>query len=323
MDCIDGIKLLDDESIDCVITSPPYWQLRDYGHDKQIGLEPTFQEYVNNLADIFDDLKRVLKKDGTCFVVLGDTYSGNKKGKTDLKIQYIPNQKISKKETTLPNKSLCNIPSRFAIEMQDRGWILRNEIIWHKPNAMPSSVKDRFTIDFEKVFFFVKSQKYYFNQIKEPMLTTDTTPPRGSKEVIGNLNGGRRKQDEVGRNDYKGFNARYEAPKDLMRNKRTVWTIPTQANNVEHFAMFPDKLVEIMINAGCKPQGIVLDPFMGSGTTGIVAKKNNRNYIGFDLNAKYVKVADKRIAKVVWQTSIFTDFDNVGEDYGTGEELTQ
>ena len=209
------------------------------------------------------------------------------------------------------------IPSRLAIAMIDEGWVLRNEIIWHKPNVMPQSVKDRFTIDFEKVFFFTKSRFYYFNQPKEPMKTMDVNSPRGSKGALYQLNKGLRilnnynktvsskKQDKVGRHDYTGLNDRYITPENLMRNKRTVWTISTEASSIEHFAMFPKELVETMIEAGCPKGGTVLDPFMGSGTTAVVAKMLNRDYIGFEINPEYAKVASERVGKTIYQHSIF------------------
>lgn len=338
MDALKGLKSLPDECVDCIITSPPYWQLRDYGVDGQLGLEPTFQEYIKKLVEIFDEAKRVLKKDGTCWVNLGDTYSGSNKGAggdgsqkesfrweensekiclncgksfTGRKFQNYCSSACSGVDNTkrtdkglLPNKSLCNIPSRFAIAMQDNGWILRNEIIWHKPNAMPSSVKDRFTIDYEKIFFFVKSQKYYFNQPKEPMVTNQTISNSGRKySRETSTMPSNKKQDNVGRSDYTGFNDRYTPPENLMRNKRTVWTIPTQPSSIEHFAMFPNELVETMIEAGCKKDGVVLDMFLGSGTTAIVAKSLNRKYVGIEINSDYAKIASERLKTT--QMSIF------------------
>ena len=293
-DALDILKTLPNESIDMVITSPPYYGLRDYGVEGQLGLEKTFQEYLDNLILIFNEVKRVLKAEGTCWVNLGDSYSGS-----NIKYQ---GQKPGK--TNLPNKSLLQIPSRFAIMMVDNGWILRNEIIWHKPNCMPSSVNDRFTVDYEKLFFFTKNKKYYFEQQKELMKTTDIKPSRGSKGVIGQDNLGLRKQDLIGRNDYTGFNDRYNPPNDLMRNKRSVWSINTKPLKETHFATFPEELIETPIKAGCPENGVVLDVFMGSGTTGMVAKRLNRNYIGIDLKEDYCKLARKRINKVYYQMKL-------------------
>ena len=281
-DALDVLKTFPDECVDMVITSPPYWALRDYGAEGQLGLESTFQEYINKLCDIFDEVKRVLKKSGSCWVNLGDAYSGSGKGVGGIK-----------------SKSLLQIPSRFAIEMCNRGWILRNEIIWHKPNAMPQSVRDRFTVDFEKLFFFTKSKKYYFKQQKEQMKTNQVcgnSTRHHSRKV--SLNKGLRKQDNVGRMDYTGFNDRYKPPKDLLRNKRCVWSVSTKPFKDAHFATFPKELIITPIKACCPTNGIVLDPFMGSGTTALVAKELGLNYIGIELNEEYIKMAEKRLAQM-------------------------
>jgi DNA modification methylase len=312
-DSLETLKTFPNESIDMVITSPPYWALRDYGVNGQLGLEATFQEYINKLCDIFDEVKRVLKTSGSCWVNLGDTYSGSGNGSGDKKSNNLKSKTTHDKiykgqkadKTDLPNKCLLQIPSRFAIEMTNRGWILRNEIIWYKPNCMPSSVKDRFTVDFEKLFFFVKSKKYYFEQQKEPMKTTDITPPRGSKGVFGNMNLGLRKQDQIGRSDYTGFNDRYVPNDDFFRNKRCVWSITTKGFKEAHFAVFPEDLVITPIKACCPIGGIVLDPFMGSGTTGVVCKKLNREFVGIELNPKYVDMAEKRIKNTLVQEQLF------------------
>lgn len=277
-DALSGLKMLDDESVDCIITSPPYYKLRDYHHDNQLGQESTVDEYIDKLVEIFMECHRVLKSDGTLWVNISDSFF---------------------------KKSLIGVPSRFDTAMLDFGWVKRNEIIWHKPNAMPSSIKDNFTINYEKVFFYTKEPTYYFNQLKEPMKTTDINPPRGSKGVIGSLNQGRRKQDGIGKASQTGFNARYEPPQDLMRNMRSVWSINTEASNIEHFAMYPKELVERCIDAGCKIGGIVLDPFMGSGTTGIVAKMKNRDYIGFEINPSYCDEANDRVSSQVRLLDIF------------------
>jgi site-specific DNA-methyltransferase (adenine-specific) len=261
------IAKLPAESVDCVITSPPYWGLRDYGVDGQLGLEPTFDEYVKNLCDIFDDVKKALKPTGTCFVNLGDTYAGSGKGAGYFgpKKESFTFTKKPKQNTTIDDKSLCLVPHRFAIEMLNRGWILRNIIIWHKPNCMPSSVKDRFTVDFETIFFFVKSKRYYFKQQFEPYLTGKTPPsnPHG-------------------------------------RNKRCVWSINTKPFSETHFAVYPPNLVEPILEAGCPKKGIVLDPFAGAFTTALVAEKLNRRWIGIELNADYIDIGKKRLAQLRW-----------------------
>ena len=330
--CAEILKTLPSESVDCVVTSPPYWGLRDYktepqvwggrsdcehdwtpegvkrydsrrDHDGkdfgdtrgqepmrsaldteldlgatcpmcgawrgQLGLEPTPQLYIEHLVSIFDEIKRVLKRTGTCWVNLGDTYGG----------------------MTKTDKSLAQIPSRFAIAMTDSGWILRNEIIWHKPNCLPSSVKDRFTVDFEKLFFFVKSKKYYFEQQFEPMLATSINRQRspvnlGAKSESG---AGYAKEAEFG-----SAKNRVIEPNPNGRNKRTVWSITTKPYKGAHFAVFPPELVETPIKAGCPVGGVVLDPFGGSGTTAAVAKQLGRNSIIIELNPDYLELVKER-----------------------------
>ena len=298
-DSLQVLKTLSSESVDMVITSPPYWALRDYGVEGQLGLEPTFQEYITKLCDIFDEVKRVLKKEGTCWVNLGDTYGGSGKGvsnngignstlggKEKLKNLAKENWKFDKRPKTENEiqKSLCQIPSRFAIEMCNRGWILRNEIIWHKPNCMPSSVEDRFTVDFEKLFFFVKNKKYYFEQ----QLDKYTEPiNRWGGTIVKRLNG----SDEYG---VKQRIRDYRPIKD-GKNKRSVWTINTRPFKEAHFATFPEALIETPIKAGCPTGGLILDPFMGAGTTAVVAHKLGRHYLGIELNPNYIKIAEERI----------------------------
>lgn len=353
--CLDILKQFPNESINCVITSPPYWGLRDYGTakweggdtncshqygrntrggldgiqknnigsfgdesikigeycklcgakriDEQLGLESSFEEYIDNLCNIFDEIKRILKKEGTCWVNLGDTYSSDTKGSggsksTKLKIKGSENyQNFNpiKVKPTVAEKSLCQIPSRFAIEMSNRGWILRNKIIWHKPSCMPSSIKDRFTVDYEEVFFFVKSKKYYFEQQLEPLADSSiksksyklnqTTHIGASNSAVnvqlGNESRGERFVPEKG------------------RNKRTVWKIPVKPFKGAHFATFPLDLIKPMISAGCPVNGIVLDPFMGSGTTAIESLIQNKNYIGIELNKEYIDIANERINKYI------------------------
>lgn len=300
--CGDALKILKtipSESIDCVVTSPPYWALRDYGVSGQIGLEPNFEEYLNKLILIFDEIKRVLKPLGTCWVNFGDTYANKTKGGHRNKSQGNMIDSLPKRVTfeklktslSVPPKSLCLIPSRFAIRMIERGWILRNEIIWYKPNQMPQSVKDRFTVDFEKVFFFVKNRKYYFRQQFEPLKNS----PRLERRLLDPNKTHKRIKSYW-------FSSRPEITEKRRlemlqkgRNKRSIWTIGTINFSGNHFAVYPPKLIETPILAGCPEKGIVLDPFIGSGTTALVAKELKRNFIGIELNSKYVKLARQRL----------------------------
>ena len=239
-DCLEILQTLESESVDCVITSPPYWQLRDYNIDGQLGLEPTFVEYISKLVTVFDEVKRILKKEGTCWINMGDAYNNNPSNmgipNTGQPKRLSETKRQSRIQPKIGIKSLLMIPSRFAIAMIDSGWILRNDIIWHKPNCMPESVKDRFTTDYEHLFFFVKQKKYYFKQMFEDMICVKE---RGGGIKYVNI----------------GHTGLSEWQKDSNgRNKRTVWTIPTQPSSEEHYASYPDKLVQIPIEAGCPDQ---------------------------------------------------------------------
>lgn len=300
-DTLEVLKQMPDDFMNCIVTSPPYWALRDYGVDKQLGLEPTFQEYIKRLCDIFDEAKRVLKNDGTCFVNMGDTYAGGNgwSGVPDDWKSVSAGSKQPRfdsptKQLKNISKCLLQIPSRFAIEMTNRGWILRNEIIWHKPNCMPSSAKDRFTVDFEKVFFFVKNKKYWFEtQFEQQQEESHLRVLRGVSDkhknlkVPGQTTHGMHKQRAKGEGEYLW--------NPLGRNKRCVWKVTTKSFKEAHFATFPEKLITPMIKAGCPEGGLVLDPFMGAGTTALVSRKLGRNYIGIELNPEYIKIAEKRL----------------------------
>jgi site-specific DNA-methyltransferase (adenine-specific) len=299
-DALKILKKLPDESIDCVVTSPPYWALRDYDVKGQIGLEPSIEEYLNKLGAVFTEIRRVLKPTGTCWVNFGDTYAHKTKGGQQNKPQNNIFDALSKRATipklklrlNIPAKSLCLIPSRFAVKMVEEGWILRNEIIWHKPNAMPQSIKDRFTVDFEKVFFFVKSRKYHFRQQFEPLKLT----PRLSDFMLNPNAKNFLKDDKFIRTtNLKSARRSYERVLRRGRNKRCVWTIGTTNFAEQHYATYPPKLIETPILAGCPEGGIVLDPFAGSGTTAVVAIRLGRKYIGIELNPKYLKIAEHRI----------------------------
>ena len=280
-DALEVLKKIPSESVNCIVTSPPYWALRDYGVEGQLGLESTPQEYINKLCDVFDEAKRVLRKDGTCWINIGDTY-GTKSGSgfANDNLNPLTKEEIAKGtgiykanelRGTTPemHKNLCNIPARFSIEMQKRGWILRNVIIWEKPNCMPSSVKDRFTVNFEYIFFFVKNKEYWFETQREPH----------SEESINDLvNRGRNKRVDVnylmqtgtrkmgvgfgeGEHGSKNLGTGMDADKkgrDRLefyhpdgRCKRAVWKITTKPFKESHFATFPEELIETPIKAGC------------------------------------------------------------------------
>lgn len=294
-DCLEGIKRMPDSSVDCCISSPPYWGLRDYGVDGQIGLEENYSEFIAKLIELYSEIQRVLKPTGTCFVNLGDTYNGTKQGNTETNKnpKLVTDSFKKEKVKTIQDKSLLMIPERFAIGMIDAGWILRNQIIWHKPNQMPSSATDRFTVDFEKIFFFVKqSTGYYFEQQLEPY--TKPLDRWGGDDL--EANGNSTWDNGTGQTTYRNRNMR---PNPDGKNMRTVWSINTQPFPEAHFATYPEKLVKRMIEAGCPENGLVLDPFMGAGTTAVVAKKLNRNYTGFELNPKYKLIAENRLIKEV------------------------
>ena len=355
---LDILKTFEDESIDCCVTSPPYYGLRDYGtgkwvggdpncphrrlskysdttttghaqeelrgnvgdaiyktvcplcgavrEDEQIGLEETPEAYIYRLVQLFHEVKRVLKKGGTLWVNIGDSYVGSGSRGSDNTVyndDYIQGGNIgSLNMSNIPkfnsngiykNKDLIGIPWMLAFALRADGWYLRQDIIWHKPNPMPESVIDRCTKSHEYVFLLSKSDKYYFDYeaIQE-------------KANIQNISrdikfGG----TKYGDNDNKGFEIYSGNPyipkindkQYLVRNKRDVWSIKPSHYKEAHFATFPEELIYPMIIAGCPKGGVVLDPFMGSGTVGVVAKHNYRNYVGCELNPEYVKMAEHRI----------------------------
>ena len=315
MNCINGLKQMDSESVNCCVTSPPYWGLRDYGVDGQLGLEATPEEFVLKLVEIFREVKRVLKDDGTLWLNLGDSYAGSGKGiGPDHGKGVFTDNNISKtnwKAVNLKSKDLVGIPWMVAFALRADGWYLRQDIIWAKTNPMPESVTDRCTKNHEYIFLFSKSPHYYYDAeaIAEPVtgstmkrLSQNIKDQSGSERVPGKTNGnmkaaapryGGKKYSENPEvfNRTKSGNAYEYRP---MRNKRSVWTVSTQPFKEAHFATYPPKLIEPCILAGCPKDGIVLDPFMGSGTTAMVAGQLQRNYIGFELNPEYVEIAEKR-----------------------------
>lgn len=363
-DVLQVLKSLPSESVDMCITSPPYWGLRDYGVDGQLGNESTYTEYLLKLNEIFTEVKRVLKQQGSCWVNIGDVYSNSN-------------------ATGIKKQSLIGLPDRFKLNMIDSGWLCRNEIIWHKPNAMPSSAKTRFNNDYEKLFFFTKDDLYYFetqyeqakssasptsstknlgkylNDTQEKSVRQGMSKSRGTKiievrpklpsqEVFVEFMRSRTSIKQIVsevqdikkttvehwfRRDAKGFSypsiedwnrikylvddyseeynsidyqltyVEYETD-DINKNihkgriKRAVWSINTKPFKGCHFAPYPTELIRTPILSCCPSNGIVLDIFMGSGTTGVVAKELGRDYIGIELNEEYISIAEKRINEV-------------------------
>ena len=281
-----------DASVDMCVTSPPYYNLRDYKNSNQIGAENTVSDFVENLCKVFDEVKRILKPTGSCWVNIGDTYD---------------------------KKRLLQVPSRFEIAMCDRGWHLRNEIIWSKPNPQPISSKDRFWGNHEKFFWFVKDvKKYYFNRdpILVPqaeisirrMFSKNNMDKRkdfnaSSKEGFAISSSSQdkhyaRMREEMGIDKEFNYEELVKSGKCPMRPEFDTWDIPSVTYKGAHFAVYPPELIEKPILSCCPEQGIVIDPFMGSGTTGEVAKLNNRKYIGLELNTEYAILANERISKV-------------------------
>lgn len=294
------LKTLPAGSVDCVVTSPPYWGLRDFGVDGQLGLEPNVEDFVERLCLVFDEVRRVLKEPGTLWVNLGDTYGGDAPVRSRAGEQFTRTKphlrRSSGKGSSVRKKSLALAPSRFALAMTKRGWLLRNEIIWHKPNIMPQSAADRFTHNFEKIYFFTQSPRYYFKRQYEPLSDPKSAARAKPLNPIG-----RRKRiygdPLIAAMNPKTLEASRKRMLRLGRNKRAVWTIATRPFHGDHSATFPPALVETPIKAGCPPGGIVLDPFLGSGTTALVARKLGRKFIGIDLNPEYVRMAEERLSQ--------------------------
>lgn len=346
---LDRLREMPDESVHCVVTSPPYWGLRDYGTarweggdllcehrsdtmrvgrnedrtklagspatnmaqliryanvacgkcgavrvDHQLGLEPTYQEHVAKMAAVFDEVRRVLRPDGTLWLNYGDSYATSPNGRKAADVKAIGNddrtfrdKPFSTIQGALKAKDLCGIPWRVAFALQEAGWYLRQDIIWAKPNPMPESIKDRCTKGHEYLFLMSKSERYHFDSeaIMEEMAPASVARlsqpnlanQRGSDRVPGKTNG---TMKAVGRG---------------LRNRRSVWTVATQPFKEAHFATFPPKLIEPCILAGCPEGGVVLDPFFGAGTTGLVARQHGRRCIGIELNPEYIEIAKRRL----------------------------
>jgi DNA modification methylase len=255
-------RQLPDCSVHCIVTSPPYWRLRDYGVEGQLGMESTPAAYVKALVGVFAALRRVLRDDGTLWLNLGDSYVASRTGRHGPSTleggkttQIVAGQRPDKRAPGLPEKNLVGIPWRVALALQADGWYLRSDIVWHKVNGMPESVRDRPTRAHEYLFLLSKAAHYAYDQAAVAELGANGQP----------------------------------------RNRRTVWEIPTQPYPGAHFAVFPPALVTLCVLAGCPPGGVVLDPFLGSGTTAQVAIERGRNWLGVELNAAYIALAEERI----------------------------
>jgi len=353
-DVLSVLREIESDSVDIVITSPPYYGLRDYGGVKtifggdpacdhnftrksyktqsgggtkkqtsnagsyffmetaycekcgawegQLGQEPTYQEFINHLIEVFDEVKRVLKPTGTLWVNFGDSYNNTKAGGGIGKTAKVGNTKNpdvqskgirNRQMQDVPKKSMMLVPERFAIRMVDSGWIMRNVIIWHKPNAMPESVRDRFTKDFEYIYFFTKSPKYYFKQILEPFADeTLGRVNRNYKENKGDI------WSAVKAKGSKAYAEKVRNGKLEGRNKRTVWDITLKSYKDAHFATFPKEIPETCISAGCPEGGTVMDIFMGSGTTAEVAERMKRKWIGIEINSEYCELINSRLCNI-------------------------
>ena len=347
-DSAEVLRTLPDKSIDCCVTSPPYYGLRDYGNDKQIGLEDTPEEYIKKLVEVFREVRRVLKDDGTLWLNIGDSYWGSGSRGFDFTGKFKETSKIQSGSkgtidlSNIPklvgnvgvykNKDLIGIPWMLAFALREDGWYLRQDIIWHKPNPMPESVKDRCTKAHEYIFLLSKKPHYYFDYEaiqEESKWSSDKRAGQGRIAYEGKrADGGvektkaqqsfvtitdkRNKRDvwEVhehknlqynGQQNHSMHERRAEGMADIeyeKRNKRDVWSVTTKAVKEAHFATFPEKLIEPCILAGCRAGGIVLDPFFGSGTTGRVAVRLNRRYLGIELNPEYVDISFRRTDNV-------------------------
>ena len=295
---LDTLKKMSDNSIDCVITSPPYWQLRDYGYDGQWGLEPTFEEYLENLWSMMDEIYRVLKPSGTVWINLGDTYGGANSMASNNGRAGFGNKRESINKRGI-SKCLMLIPHRFAIGCIDRGWIMRNDIVWAKPNGMPEPVTDRFTKKHEYFFFMVKSEKYYFD--------IDSIREKNKESSMKRVEyGWKSNHDSIGNIDIDKMGDRFCNP--LGKNPGDVsdfWAITTKPSSNEHYASYNEELIRKPILAGCPENGIIYDPFMGTGSTAESALRSNRKYIGSEMNEKYIEIANKRLEPFIKQTKLF------------------
>lgn len=295
--CLEILPTLSAQSVQCCVTSPPYWGLRDYGMAGQFGLDETPEEYITKMVAVFREVWRVLRLDGTFWLNMGDSYASDTKGSggpSDKQLSNVGSRYESVKcNHGLKPKDLCGIPWRLAFALQADGWYLRSDIIWHKPNPMPESVTDRPTKSHEYIFLLTKSERYFYDTdaIREPVSMTDGAIGRrqnwdNSRQV---------KQASLKINGTNNGNDGFRDPNATHRNKRTVWTIATQPYAEAHFATFPEEIPKLCILAGSKPGDTILDPFAGSGTVGKVALELGRKAVLVELNPAYVEMIQDRI----------------------------
>lgn len=320
-DCLDYLRNLPEASVDCCVTSPPYYGLRDYGVAGQIGLEETPEVFIERLVAVFREVRRILKPDGTLWVNIGDSYAGGsgrwggdknmskKQTSSAGSLSQIPVAKKWQHDTIKP-KDLIGIPWMLAFALRADGWCLRQDIIWSKPNPMPESVSDRCTKAHEYIFLLSKSPRYHFDNdaIKEQSRGWNGSRFEDGKNLINHPNVGKNRQkkptgwEDTGQGGHGSFHRDGRAKEIEYTNgipekksKRSVWTVAPNPFKEAHFATFPEDLIVPCILAGCREGGVVLDPFMGAGTTAIVARKLNRHFAGCDLNPEYVAIAEKRL----------------------------
>lgn len=302
-DALTRLREMPDESVNCVVTSPPYWGLRDYGVAGQLGLEKSPEEYVAVMVEVFREVRRVLRADGTLWLNVGDSYAGgggfsasapttatSKSGKYG-SCGALKNGGIKPRGVIKP-KDLCMIPARLALALQADGWYLRSDIIWHKPNPMPESVTDRPTKSHEYIFLLTKRERYFFDKdaIAEPAVYAGKVVTLGEKSLS--------RGQAAGAGVRPSGNAKAASVRvKVTRNRRTVWTLATDPTPEAHHATFPVRLAERCILAGCPPDGLVLDPFSGAGTTGLAALKHGRRYLGIELNPSYIEISRERLRK--------------------------
>jgi DNA modification methylase len=307
--CRASLESLPERSVQTCITSPPYYGLRDYGHDGQIGLEDTPEAYVAKMVEVFREVRRVLRDDGTLWLNIGDSYFSTTKGSGGSNPETSPKQawkgsdngqafkpiRLSAGDSGLKPKDLIGIPWMLAFALRADGWYLRQDIIWHKPNPMPESVTDRCTKAHEYVFLLSKSERYYFDAeaIKEPSVSPNSGKSWSERKAAG----------EATRHGLEGAAAHKSGgyASGEKRNRRSVWSITTTPFKGAHFAVMPEALVEPCVLAGSKVGDTILDPFTGSGTVAVVALRHGRNFVGCELNPAYVEIAENRIAEATRQ----------------------